>query len=536
MSIFLIASAAYVDAELQAEFGKLPPSFLPLGNRRLYMHQHAVIASRAQRVILSLPEGFEVDDVDREHLTRLGIELVFVPNSLTLGQSLVYVINVTATAGMGPLSILHGDTLLRGLDLDAVDVVSVDMAMPTEYSWGCVRLNEDNVDVLQPSDASAANAVLSGYFNFQDPTRLIQAITRQGGSFLDGLTDYSESRPLKPLWAQDWFDFGHAGTFHRSRRRVTTQREFNSLSTTVRSVTKSGSQARKIEAEARWFENLPTSLRLYTPSYLGRRTDGEQVAYSLEYMQLPTLAELFVFGRLTRNAWRKIFDACGEVLGAMSEYSAPTLNEEIDHESDIYLEKTLNRLENYARTSGLPLDEACRLNNTCLPSLVKIAETAASIIPKASPRDAQLIHGDFCFSNLLYDGRAHLVRMIDPRGVDVRGNFSVCGDPRYDVAKLHHSAIGLYDHIVAGNYRLSRSGALDFSLHLPRTDAVQTVAHVFSSTCFDDIAAADEVILAISVLLFLSMVPLHGEDPVRQLALLANGLRMFKMLDARMVK
>lgn len=534
MSIFVITSAAYVDAEMQAEFGKLPPAFLPLGNRRLYMHQHAAIASHAQRVILSLPEGFEVDDTDREHLTQLGIELLFVPNSLTLGQSLVYVINITATAGIGPLSVLHGDTLLKELDLDAVDVVSVDMAVPTEYSWGCVRVNEGKVDVLQPSDANAANAVLSGYFNFKDPMRLVQAITRQGGSFLDGLTDYSESRPLKPLLAKDWFDFGHVGTFHRSRRRVTTQREFNSLSTTVRSVTKSGSQPHKIEAEARWFESLPAPLRLYVPSYLGRREANERIEYSLEYMQLPTLAELFVFGRLTWHAWHKIFDACDEVLGAMAAYPAHVVGEKSVDGGDIYLEKTIKRLEQYARTSNLSLDEPCRINGTLLPSLIEIAESAASVIPALFSDDARLIHGDFCFSNLLYDGRAQLVRMIDPRGVNFNGDFAICGDPRYDVAKLHHSAIGLYDHIIAGNYQMSSAGTLDFSLHLPDNGTVRAVSDVFSSMSFGVMQAADEVTLAISVLLFLSMTPLHGEDPIRQRALLANGLRLFKMLDVKL--
>ena len=33
--MFLIMSAAYVGQDLQSEFGKIPPSFLPLGNKTL---------------------------------------------------------------------------------------------------------------------------------------------------------------------------------------------------------------------------------------------------------------------------------------------------------------------------------------------------------------------------------------------------------------------------------------------------------------------------------------------------------------------
>jgi hypothetical protein len=37
--MILITSAAYVNSEFQIEFGKIPPSFLPVGNKRLFEHQ-----------------------------------------------------------------------------------------------------------------------------------------------------------------------------------------------------------------------------------------------------------------------------------------------------------------------------------------------------------------------------------------------------------------------------------------------------------------------------------------------------------------
>ena len=35
--MLLIMSAAYVDQELQSEFGLIPPAFLPVGNKPLYV-------------------------------------------------------------------------------------------------------------------------------------------------------------------------------------------------------------------------------------------------------------------------------------------------------------------------------------------------------------------------------------------------------------------------------------------------------------------------------------------------------------------
>lgn len=37
--MFLIMSAAYITLELESEFGTIPPSFLPLGNRRLFQYE-----------------------------------------------------------------------------------------------------------------------------------------------------------------------------------------------------------------------------------------------------------------------------------------------------------------------------------------------------------------------------------------------------------------------------------------------------------------------------------------------------------------
>ena len=68
--IKLIASAAYVDQELAAEFGRLPPAFLPIGVSRLYEAQVPAICGGP--VFLTLPESFEPHAVDVARLHELG--------------------------------------------------------------------------------------------------------------------------------------------------------------------------------------------------------------------------------------------------------------------------------------------------------------------------------------------------------------------------------------------------------------------------------------------------------------------------------
>ena len=121
--MFLIMSAAYVGQELESEFGKLPPSFLPLGNRRLFKHQVSLAPSGVQ-VYLSIPESFQVASLDQVWLDENGIKVIQTPDGLSLGASLVAAINVSGHAINKPLHVLYGDTLYKRLPTGD-DIVSV---------------------------------------------------------------------------------------------------------------------------------------------------------------------------------------------------------------------------------------------------------------------------------------------------------------------------------------------------------------------------------------------------------------------------
>ena len=389
---FIITSGAYVDSELVAEFGLLPPAFLPLGNRRLFARQYQALKPFASRIILTVPDHFVLDPIDEAHLATLDIEIVGIPEGLTLGQSVVYAINATA-CGHGAVSILHGDSLHTELSYDAVDAVSVTKSLPPPgYSWAWARRTEAGVRIFDPDHVpDPTDMALTGFFSVSDGARLVQAITRNGSDFIAGLAEYASIVPLQTLASGHWFDFGHCSTYHRSRREMTTEREFNRLSTAGRSITKSGRNPDKLLAEALWYENLPPALRIYTPSYLGRSEQDAGVSYSLEYLHLPSLADLAVFGRLPLTAWRRIFDSCDEALSALALRQGSA--ESLVSARSLLCDKTLRRLEQLAASRSLSLTTPCRLGTRSLPPLAKIAETVAGLVTE--PERATLIHGDF---------------------------------------------------------------------------------------------------------------------------------------------
>jgi hypothetical protein len=527
----IVTSAAYLDPQLEAEFGRIPPAFLPLAGQRLYRHQFEIFANLNVRCILSIPDDFVLSSEDAEALKTINVELVRVPTGLTLGQSIIHVINMGACAG-GAISILHGDTLLKGVDFFLNDTVTVGGAL-AGYQWGNV-VNENGTisKPLSATDTHLTNASicsLTGWFSFSSGFLLVQAITGAGGNFFDSLFVYSETNALTPVTAEEWFDFGHADTYYQSRRRLTTQRAFNDLKISNRTVTKSSENSLKIEAEADWFQSIPRKLQLHTPAFLGKDLIDGRSGYCLEYLYLPTLSELFVFGRLSLNSWDHIFNAIDEVIAALREVEAPP--DALNRVRGLYGEKTLKRLEEFEHATGLDTNTPCRFNGSWLPSLRDIVSISAEAIPTASTEMLSLVHGDLCFSNILYDHRADLARLIDPRGLDTEGRSFPYGDIRYDIAKLYHSIVGRYDHILANHYMLVQNGPLDFTLKFAHDEKILSIENLFINRSFGGLCVDEAKALPICILLFLSMLPLHADRPDRQTAFLANALRLFKMLE-----
>jgi hypothetical protein len=520
---FLITSGAYVGPEFASEFGHIPPAFLPVGNRRLYEHQADWATGFVGRRLISLPANFQIPHLDLERLERLGFEIIAVPAGLTLAQSVLHVLGAAAITS-GGLSILHGDTLIGGVPLDADDIISE--GVTTSYhSWAEYERAENGdlrfFDGL-PSGAGMRN-VLSGYFSFSDAERYIAALERAPLGFIGALNDYGAAIPLTIVSAAQWLDFGHMELYHQSIAQMPTMRAFNRLDISRATVTKSSRDIFQMDAEANWYENVPEPLRIYLPKYLGR--GAFRGGYQTEYLYLSTLADLYVFGRLPGYVWRHIFQSCAEFMSLCAEYRPA--GGEVAASGAIYLGKTHERLLAYAEQSGTDLGTPWRYGGRTLPGLLAIAEESAAKIPAPAESDLAIVHGDFCFSNIFYDFRAGAIRCVDPRGHTDGARPCIYGDTRYDTAKLYHSVAGGYDFIVAGRYRLQDDGGNTLSIDIPELEGNRHVIDAFLETPFGGRLPQDAASNAIAVLLYLSMLPLHGDDAARQRALLANALRLY---------
>jgi hypothetical protein len=262
--MILIASAAYIDQDLSAEVGLIPPSFLPIGNKRLYEHQINFFHEYSDDIYISLPASFELNESDYARILELKAKIIFVPDGVPLGESILYSWNATGKAH-SHLTILHGDTLFFEKPPHQKNSVSISINKGA-YHRAEVKYNkESNLTMLTQAWVSDSREVLSGLFNFENPQYLMKCIIEAKNDFIQSVQNYSYQYPISCLKLGGWLDFGHLNSFFSSRTAMTTQRVFNDLEIKERQLTKKSKDLVKMQAESNWFEALPRTLAIYAP-------------------------------------------------------------------------------------------------------------------------------------------------------------------------------------------------------------------------------------------------------------------------------
>jgi hypothetical protein len=314
-------------------------------------------------------------------------------------------------------------------------------------------------------------------------------------------------------------------------------RAFNVLSPSGNTITKRGQSKTKILAEAAWFSFLPEALKQYVPHLVC--TNSQAASYELEILRLPLLSELYVFSALPMNAWKdalkqsKIFlEVCQRHRPHVTIFSHDFCRTFFEQ---MYFKKTRDRLSEYCQEANISLNEPWRVNSVECGSLNAVLENLLSAIPETTSQDITLWHGDFHFGNIFYSAFSNTFKTIDPRGMLPDGTQSVYGDARYDIAKLHHSVLGMYDYLMAGRYELVENAPYDWSLYFVANPAIDIdeIQRDFLTMRIGNYSCGDRSIVAISSLLYLSMIPLHYEKPALQRAMLVNGLRLAQSVIAK---
>jgi len=459
--ILLIMSSAYCNPELQVEFGKIPAAYVPVNNRRLFDLQKEMMGIPEEDTYIALPDDYRGE----VHQDRVILNPPDASIELAYARALHYLAYELDLSQNYRIHVLWGDTLvLKKSTTPCVGVSNTD----TNFYWD--RLG---------------NRVFNGYLCFTTGSSNFLIEARRPFIYLDHtvnplLRNTVQSLPRRFFSNDEWFDFGHNSTYWKSKSHFLSTRHFNSIQVMDNVVTKT-STVQRVAGEIGWFTSIPDSIRMYTPQV--ERTSS--YSYKIEYLPNPSLAELYVYGNKTNEWWISTLSKVLDFVELCRQYKGQSVD-------PLFLGKAEIR-HGASPWHSLHVDRAMKSMSTFhMP--------------------ATIIHGDLCFSNILYDSRSNSIKVIDPRGLDYNDLPSIFGSSLYDLAKIYHSLFGLYDRIMAGMSLKSNP----------------TLCRWFEREVYNRFLVTPFMLRTMTGLLFTSMVPLHMDVPGRAKRLHQRGIDILR--------
>jgi dTDP-glucose pyrophosphorylase len=466
--------------------------------------------------------------LSRTFCTKMKLELVELVESPSILHSLKA--GLEQSDLKGAIQVILGDTLIRD-SFDRQDNYVFTHSVEDSTRWCIAEYNDLGV-VINYIDKSENPGVpfeaLCGFYKLNHSEEfynlILKCIVDGKNQLSDVLKSYGAKYPVKGVKAEFWYDFGNIENLLNAKRQLLQSRYFNSLfiHPVLNTITKESEFDDKLRNELKWYEDLPSELSVLSPRIIKKTEKEGRLVFTQEYYGYPTLSELFLYSDLSADAWHGIVKKLMEIVGEFGKY--PT---QINENSllEIYLNKTFDRLQILfdSDPQWISLFESDELTING-----KVYQGFQKLMPKIKGYALKMIgnarfgilHGDLCFSNILFDINSQIVKLIDPRGSF--GQIGIYGDQRYDMAKLRHSIHGLYDYIVSDLFEISVEGnnikSSIFSNEIPESVTLDFDKQIKSSG-FDP----DEIQF-IEGLLFISMLPLHKDKPYRQQVMFAQGM------------
>lgn len=532
----IIPSAKVVSEDLQ-NIGKLPSIIYPVTDRIVfdYLYEEYISSCDVIRVLC-----YEQSEKIHSKLKKYRkTEILDIPSLSDLAHTVYYGIRENCS-----IIINFGDTIV----LDNIANYPADCFIYSEDyisdKWTYFDIDEGVLTEIYDKKSDIVNSLKKeklfvGVFYLSDSLNfkkcLEEAFNRQDkniSSFYLALQIYSQRHPLKAVKTDNWFDIGHADKYFNSKLEVKA-REFNHIDIDKNRgiLTKTSDDKDKFIGEIKWYLKLPADVEYVRPRIFSYSTDYTNSYVSMEYYAYHTVHELFLNGDLDLYQWEKIFKRIKFIISDLNRYKVSD-NNIIPSLEDMYLTKTVQRFAKL-RTDERFLTfftEKILINGTVYQPLDRIIDRLELLIPKMlyDVEEFTIIHGDLCFANMMIDNNLSFIKVIDPRGKF--GTFDIYGDPRYELAKLFHSVDGKYDYIIKDQFDLQVNGnSIDYSIQDKDRDF--DLYNLFTQIFAEEIGNNLKKIELIEALLFLSMIPLHGESFNHQLVMLGTGLDILNRVE-----
>lgn len=435
-----------------------------------------------------------------------------------------------------PTLIVLGDTYVEFESwsfISSGDPIVFTSRVSDPYRWCCVAVSKSDDRVTAIHNKSPVlhgnwQACVGAYF-FPSSKALHELV--EASRQCQGLPQDLEG-PLRALVNQEslkaqsvsaWLDAGHLDRAAVASSRMLSARTFNSITVEALrgTVTKRSRDRGKIQSEIDYLRELPAEAAVLFPRLLDAGDDGQTAWYTMERYGYPSLREMYLWHQVEPRRWAEVFshlhDLVSHVMGRHTGSLSP------EDQWLMYWDKPTRRIaELLCQPAGEPLRTNCLTINGCLNrSFTAMGDDIQEALDGLTARGiGRLIHGDLCFSNILYDLGSSTCRFIDPRGSF--GRSTSTGDARYDYAKLWHSLGGWYEHLAEDLVSLTWQDSSHVTLAIPVTPRQVSIQREFADVFLAEDSFRD--VALITGLTLCSVASLHQESRQRQQALYLRGV------------
>lgn len=325
-------------------------------------------------------------------------------------------------------------------------------------------------------------------------------------------------------------DIGIIGNFIQCVTGNFDSRYFNSLKGNEYTLVKSSTNKKKIKAEYDFYHLLPEDMKHWFVMPFDYKEDADKASYTMERLHMTDLAIKWVHGSMDASEFQALMDKyfyffkCRHAKDCSVEEYQKTAD-------DLYVNKVniriadLKKLPEYKRietllsaTKGITIDDL----------LARYYDLKAKIESRNSyPHQMVIGHGDPCFANTLYNKSTQTLKFIDPKGASREEDLWT--NPYYDIAKLSHSVCGKYDFFNNGLYDIRIDEDFTYDLDIPFDNSV--FMEIFKKKVQEN--GFDYLTVRIyEASLFISMLPLHIDNPHKVFGFILNVDRILKEIEA----
>lgn len=304
-------------------------------------------------------------------------------------------------------------------------------------------------------------------------------------------------------------------------------RFFNSLQGDTYTVTKRSADKKKMKKEYSYYWLLPEAMKSWMVMPYNYQETRDWASYTMERMPMTDIAIRWTHGAINLDELRNILEKCFYFFNHR-EKKQVTKEEYSKNQTSLYIKKLDERIEKLKKLPEYSTIADLIKTGTDFSSIDEIVilykELYDKTMKKFKPSPVSVIsHGDIFFANMLYSKELNLLRFIDPKGALNKDELWM--DPYYDIAKLSHSICGNYDFFNTGSYTINFDNNMKFNLviHHDNTQAKSIFKEFLEKNGYNY-----EVTRLYESSLFLSMLPLHIDNPHKVFGFILNAIRILK--------